>query len=443
MPRPALLLTFAFLAACTHGVRVDDLVATLDPDIGQVVHVSWTTDVPTRGHLAFGTDESYGTTTPIEDAASMSHTATMVGLLPLTEYHFAALSEVDADTVDTGDDATITTGGLAAEIPDVTLVNPLTSPDLEPLLLTSTNSFSRNHSTVFVLDAEGRVVWSWVPDSGVASVRPMADGRGVYLVEGIAENGAATTLTIVDFDGHVRRIPCADCHHDALELGDGWYAVLRVRFEDVNGETVAGDQLIEINADGDVNVIWDAFDALPVVENDQWDLGQYPDAADWTHANGIAYDPDQDLYLASLYGPREVVAIQRSTGATAWVLGGIDQTITLPDGQGFGPQHAPEFAPGGLRLFDNADLSAGSRLCAYTVDPVARTAERVWSYQTPEHDYTPVLGDVHRFDDGGSLSAWGITGRILAVASDGTPDGDLDVDADSIGQVFTLPALRP
>lgn len=442
LPRTSTIL-LPLLAACTAPVAVTDLRMTVDPALGQVVHVTWTTDEPTRGHLEYGVDTDYGASTPIDDEATTAHAATMLGLLPLTDYHLRVASEREDGTVDAGDDATVATLALAPEIPDVDVLSPFTNANVGPYVLTSTNSFSRTHSTIVVLDTDGRVVWSWVPSSGVTAVHPLADGRGVYFVDGVAENGANTTLSIVNFDGHPRHIPCADCHHDALELGDGRYAVLRTRFETVGTEKVAGDQLIEITADGGVRVVWDAFEQLPVVENDNWDLTQFPDAADWTHANGLDYDPETGTYLVSLYGPEEIVAIDRATGSTLWILGGIDNQFTIPEGETFGPQHAPAFAPGGLRMFDNADLSGGSRLSEYLVDPVTRTATRTWSYQTPELAYTPVLGDVETFDDGSSLSAWGIDGRILIVGADDDAQGGLDIDADSIGQVHTLSALRP
>ena len=65
-----------------------------------------------------------------------------------------------------------------------------------------------------------------------------------------------------------------------------------------------------------------------------------------------------------------------------------------------------------------------------------------WSYVPPTSQYTPVLGDVHRFDDGSVLSSWGATGLIQTLDTAGQVDGQLAAPYGTpVGQVMVLPGF--
>ena len=439
----AILLAPTF--ACTADVGIHDVVATLDPNIADVVHVTWTTDTPTFGAVEFGTDTAYGQASPTEPEATTEHSATMLGLYANSDYHFRVLGTPEGGEVQVGDDAVTTTGVLPSEVPDVAIVTAFDSANATPLVLASWESMDQTENSLFVFDQDGAVVWYWLPTIGLNAVHALADGTGVYYVDSVPELGADATLTIVTYDGQATSFPCAYCHHDVTELADGSFATVRSTFQEIAGERIGGDQVVTIAADGTLTVVWDAFDHLTVVENIGWDAGQLPGAADWTHANGIAYDAVSDSFLLSLYGPETVVSIQHATGATNWVLGGPDNQFA--GGEEIGVNHAPEFWEQGVRLFNNGHSAGGSKVVEWAVDPTNLTAEQTWSWAPDTHYYTPVLGDAHHYADGAVLSAWGITGHILLSDTDGLIAGDAAVTVTSlpvnVGQVTPISSLYP
>ena len=431
--------------ACTADVGIHDVVATLDPNIANVVHVTWTTDTPTFGAVEFGTDTGYGQASPTEPEATTEHSATMLGLYANSDYHFRVLGTPEGGEVQEGDDAVTTTGALPSEVPDVEIVTAFEPADARSMVLASWESMDQTENSLFVFDEDGAVVWYWLPAIGVNAVHALADGTGVYYVDSVPELGEDATLTIVTYGGQATSFPCAYCHHDVAELADGSFATVRSTFQDIDGERIGGDQVVTIAADGTLTVVWDAFDHLTVVENIGWDAGQLPGAADWTHANGIVYDAVSDSFLLSLYGPQTVVSIQHATGLTNWVLGGPDNQFA--GGEDIGVNHAPRFFEEGVLLFNNGRSAGGSKVVEWAVDPMNLTAEQTWSWAPEARLYTPVLGDAHRYADGSVLSSWGITGHILMSDTDGVIVGDAAVTAASlpinVGQVTPLTSLYP
>ena len=432
--------------ACSADVGIQDVVATLDPNIANVVHVTWTTDTPTFGAVEFGTDTGYGQASPTEPEATTEHSATMLGLYANSDYHFRVLGTPESGEVQQGDDAVTTTGALPSEVPDVEILTAFEPADARSMVLASWESIDRTDSSIIVFDEDGAVVWYWLPETeGVNAVHALADGTGVYYVDSVPDVGEDATLTIVTYDGQATRFPCAYCHHDVTELPDGGFATVRSTFQEIEGEQIGGDQVVTVAADGTPTVVWDAFDHLTVVENSGWEAGQLGGAADWTHANGIAYDTGSDSFLVSLFGPQTVVSIQHATGATNWVLGGPDNQFA--GGEDIGVNHAPRFSEEGVLLFNNGFSAGGSKVVEWAIDPMNLTAEKIWSWEPETWLYTPVLGDAHRYADGSVLSAWGITGHTLMSDTDGVIVGDAAVTAASlpinVGQVTPLTSLYP
>ncbi len=414
------------------------VTATVDPTIATVLHLSWTTPTAVAQSVSFGEGDVYDRVVT-EASASTTHAVSLTGLHADTDVHY----QVDAagSSEDRGD-AVARTGALPRDLHTFEVVSPMTNANLGPYVVTSLLTYVDETSTVLVVDASGAVVWYWRVTGGIDSVRPTRDGTGVVFVVDHSADRTQNTLDRVWFDGRATETPAPWAHHDVAEVSDGLWVVPVSTFLTIDSENVAGDQFVEIDADGFGRVIWDAFDALTVVRNNGWTSGIIPGAEDWTHTNGLAYDPVADTIVASLYFPEEVVKVERATGATDWVLGGTDNTFTFPNGAQFGPQHAPELTASGLRLFDNYDMS-GSRVVELALDESALTATQTWSWGPTTPLWTPILGDVHRYDDGSALSAWGLTGDVLAVDGAGGSAGEWLAGAgDVVGQVSDLAAFR-
>ncbi len=440
-PLYAAILALCVAAGCAGSSEAKDIAYSVDPNIATVIHVTWSTAGASTQQIAFGVTDGYGMLTPAESAATTSHEATLLGLPADTAVHFGV---VGTDGTPESDDQTAQTNALPSGLMTMTLDSPITNPNVGPFLLTSLTDVGAETASILVLDTSGNIVWYQEVAARVLSVRPTPSGGGVgYVAEHPNVDASTNTVEAVQFTGIDTSIPLPWAHHDLQPINDTTWAVIQHDFKVVDGTDVAGDRLVAVGDDGGKRLIWDAFDTLTVARNDGWNMETVNGAVDWIHANGVAFDPTEGTYLLSLFASDEVVKIDGPTGTNDWVLGGTDSNFTFTDDLTFGPQHAPEFFSGGVRLFDNA-TSTGSMAAEYTLDTTAMTATRTWDYQPQEPLWTPVLGDVHRFDDGSALTSWGVTNQIVACDADGNPAGNLSATpGEFVGQVTVLPSLYP
>ncbi|MCA9692765.1 MAG: aryl-sulfate sulfotransferase [Nannocystaceae bacterium] len=283
-------------------------------------------------------------------------------------------------------------------------------------------------SSVFMVDREGRTRWhasapvhaTWA-EGVAAGVSLRGDGTLSFVREGefyvIDELGAVTShVTPAQLD-----VPWL--HHDVIELPSGRFLALAWVFRDVEypdegALRVAGDRLVEFDADGEVYWTWDSFDHLdPQRRRDGFELlipgfdGGAP-AQDWTHANGVIHDPRDDSVLVSMRHQDWILKIDRASGAIAWRLG-MEGDLSLepsgPEGEvrWFCHQHSPQWQPDGtLLVYDNGvgnpdipDEEETSRAVGYAIDEEAMTARVAWVDDEPAF-VSALGGDVERMPGG-------------------------------------------
>ena len=82
---------------------------------------------------------------------------------------------------------------------------------------------------------------------------------------------------------------------------------------------------------------WDAFDHLDVwrfgyrLMEVFWHTRGFPNHLDWTHGNGVSYDPSDDSVIVSLRHQDAVIKIDRATRQIKWILGdhkGWNETLS-------------------------------------------------------------------------------------------------------------------
>src|SRR6185295_2526894 len=71
--------------------------------------ITWTTDQQTTSRVEYGTTSAYGSTTTVDPALVTSHTVTLPGLSPTTQYHYRVVSANGIGVANTSGDATFTT----------------------------------------------------------------------------------------------------------------------------------------------------------------------------------------------------------------------------------------------------------------------------------------------------------------------------------------------
>lgn len=80
----------------------------------EMATVSWTTDEPADGVVAYGVTASYGSVTALSAAPTTAHTATLVGLSPGTLYHYRVSSRDAAGNAADSPDGVFTTAPVSA-----------------------------------------------------------------------------------------------------------------------------------------------------------------------------------------------------------------------------------------------------------------------------------------------------------------------------------------
>jgi hypothetical protein len=145
------------------------------------------------------------------------------------------------------------------------------------------------------------------------------------------------------------------------------------------------------------------------------------------HANSVSLSGD--TVLLSMRQTDAVYAIDRTTGAILWKLGGTPtpQSLTvLGDpyaSQPLGGQHDARLLPDGtVSMFDDGSLlGRPPRAVRYRIDTVARTATMIQQITDPTVSSAICCGSARLLGDGNWLVSWGNNPVAGEYEPDGTP----------------------
>lgn len=420
------------LAGCSASpLDATSVEATLSENVGTVATVTATTEESATIVVEYGPDTTYGAETPAS-GKGLHHRIPVLGLKPDATWHYRLRVESDGRTW-LSDDHTATTDPLPDEVPRFYARKPNDGEAWGRFSLVAWEELTHGeNSGVVVLDDDGDVVWYWLPGGQVTAWSDIGPDGAVWL---LAEETADDTQ---EEDGLVRvplgnpearREPAPDAHHAVVtDVPDALAAWLVAEPRTVDGETVWGDTIVERGLDGSSRTVWSAWDTLPVETHEGWHSLYYGgDEGDWTHANGLDYDPEEDVYYVSLYYLAEIVKIDRATGEIVWEFGGTRDAFALATDQRIGHIHAPEVTEDGLLLFDNGAQPTSS-VAAYTIDASAMTASRTRDWFLPDGASVAVLGEIDALPDGSWYATWGDAHRVTVVGPDDTLHLDLDTE---------------
>lgn len=402
-----------------------EVTAEVSTVVHTVVTVRWTTTEATRGYVEFGNDGAYGLRTPLTESGT-SHEVVLLGLHADTEAHFRVISVDEGGAELPTDDYTITTGSLPPELPALTVTGEVKGwiGQYQVVPIQGTGY------AVAVIDDQGQIVWYDVLDSDRNVMRALiaADRQGlVYCLTTVGGEGGTETPSLVrrtSWDGYtVEDLTFPDMDHDFVELPDGTYAAIVLTHED--GVPGMADSIVEMSHDGTTTTrIWNAWD-------DTW-LREFenPEAMNWTHANGLDYDPVDDAYYISSKEIGTITKVDRSTGESLWYLNGNANIFDFTEGSEMvRMQHQFELQPGGILIFDNGTGDRGySRAVEYTLDEDKMVADEIWSYIRDPSVVVFAKGDVARFADGTTQVVWSSAGEIQNVDPDGTVHWQLNTE---------------
>jgi hypothetical protein len=381
-----LLAAVSALVACTSTDPIPDgedldFEVEIDPEMVLRARASWSEDVAPDAWVSFGD----GTRAPVREAGE----AILLGMPPDTEVEVRLEDEsgVLAET-------TIRTGTLPSAVPAVTAMGQALDSGW---IVSSSFPLDGGQGAAMVFDAQGRIVWYRLFDSeGTIAGKPplwavqTEPGAAWFAVSEPSRNG----FLRVPYDGSGETwIDAPGAHHDFHLREDGALAYTRSVEQAVEGYTATGDELVVRTPDGTERVVWNAFDALPLVRHDHWnDVPDVP--GDWTHANGVTWNEAQQQWTVSLYWLHQLVVIDDRSGNT---LNVYDGNTTA---ERFGPQHGVRWSGEGWWIFDNgASMSERGRLLHLSPEG---TALETW--YSPDPDHVIALGGVSLFDWGHILS---------------------------------------
>ncbi len=390
-------------------------------EVPTVFHARWSTPQPSQGQVIFSAGDATWQT-PLSEQVDTEHETLLVGSPADAEVQVRLISEADgvrrcSDTV------TMTTPSPPPELPVMSRDPDHSVQEPQGWALAP---FGPSESSIPTLvDSQGRYCW-WLQEGGYFFYAAMAPGgQSLLLLDTPHGHLNDARLIEVGLDGQTRSertIPSG--HNDFALVPDGSVMVLGREVYDayIDGQVLSmtSDTLIELQPDGSQEVVWTAREAL-------WDdlertistiAANHDDGAmDWTHGTGLTYDPNTDRLLMSLTYAGVVVALERSTLETAWILGGDASTLEIHLEQG------PAVAvPHSVQALDHRVLVYNQRLeredetCGEAtevfLDLEHGTAETSWVGRAPDCASPDTMGSAHRALDGTTLVAAGTLGRI-------------------------------
>lgn len=411
-----------------------------------VFYVSWSTSAAADSTLACGESGTLDHVLVGDDSADgKSHQVLVIGLAAGIPWQCAATSTTPTGDAWTSDTLEIDPPSEPSYFPTVYLDEASDTSAAGFVLVPTAEGGGGYGPSVALYDHQGRRVW-WAAgelDELYCEAWLGLDGRSVWWLN----MGATPSLHHATFDGYTNdEVEVPGLNHDFILLADGTLAVLEYDEREVDGYTVKGDRVVHLDADGtELGVLWSTWDAFDFDPDD----GTYdPVSEEWTHANGLRYDPVRDEYVVTLRNFSSIVGVSAATGALDWVFGGVHSTFDLSaidaEDQPTWP-HGGGPSPDGLFLFNNRgqDPDAGlwSEGVAYTLDFDAMTATTAWTYDADQSVLSLAMGNVEDVGDGRRLVGFGVAGAIVELDGD---DVTWRLDAalgTANGYVHVLPAV--
>jgi arylsulfate sulfotransferase len=392
----AAALALALLAGCGSATQVKPAPACLAGNVQYTENVLVAEfDVcsisPASTYVEFGPDTRYGLRTSAQDTSPDAATAFLVaGMRQNTTYHLRAVTTTPDGIAARGPDHTFTTGSVPAfRQPEVKVTH---APGAEPargVELAALSPGADQRLGVAAFDPSGHLIWYYDFDFTLGIAQPIKllpnghfllvlylGGKVLATVREIDLAGRTVSqFTATDVDASLKaagsRLVVDSLSHDFLSLTSGPRAghLLLLgtdyqSFAKLPGYTgpirVAGNDIVDLDAHHNAVWTWRAFDHL--------DVNRHPYLfPDWTHANALAYSPDDGNLLLSLRHQSWVIKIDyengKGNGDVLWRLG-YQGDFALTSGapaNWFFAQHDVSFlSPNStgdiqLGLFDNGD----------------------------------------------------------------------------------------
>ena len=375
----------------SSSVSPHGIAARLSDTIVTVIEVTWETETATTGYVDFGETSNYGYETPATNYGT-THSRLLLGMPGNTEVHYRVVT-TDGTVSEIGDDHSLTTGALPTAVPTLTT----TGTSVEGFRLLTVNG---QWVGILIVDAHDRIVWYYEHTfDDLVTLQSALSTDGAHLIFNspchITQMSEYGSLLWVTLDGaQWTQASVAGIAHDFVQASDGTVTAIVQETREVDGYQVWADRLVEVTREGDQTEIWNAWDAMemPTVTED----------LDWTHANAINFDEEEDAYYVGMTNLSTIFKIDRSTGEIIWQLGGESSDFAFSaDSEQLTFHHNFDIAEGLLTIFVNGEETENetSRVVQYEIDEDAMIVSETWRYISETPPWIYALGDASMINE--------------------------------------------
>jgi len=462
------VLLLAAVTACeptraTHADR--PVLLTVDPGSSTSNVLSaravFSTPGPAAVRVIVRDEQGKTSMTPIRAVAGGEDTLTVLGLRPSTSYT-ASVELLTGSQRLASSEISFTTNALPPGLANAHMAR--ISGSTTSMSLTAVNVGGQFYAVAF--DTAGNVAWYrdfsayGLP---VANVTKQRDGN-ITAFLGTSSGWQPSTDFCVEVtpEGNV----IAEYHapdgyymdtHEILITGSGpdrtvhffTYSIRNMDLTTIGGGhdvATAGHQLVRLNAAGEVEFRWDAWDHIGL---DEWvnedDMKAIRTSTDFDHPNALTFDGNGN-YVVSWRNLNQLMSIDAKTGDVLWRFGGLRGQYAFVGDElgGFSKQHAVKVLPDGhVLVFDNGtDHSpAESRAAEYRLNPSTGQATIVWQFRHDPALFARYVGWTERLSNGDTWVAFSFFGRVVQVgpAGDVRWEGQLRVDGVDRSQYRIVP----
>jgi len=330
-----------------------------------------------------------------------------------------------------------------------------------PMSIPGANELNKSFGMLLAVDSDGTVVWYYKTDSRISDFDILPDGTISYMTQD-------SRLTIIDMMGNIKKswyaehrpegevdsaiaVDALTFHHDATYLPNGNIAVLSSEYQEISNyftsetdknaprktQKVMGDVIKEFTPSGKVVWEWNAYDYLDPFRigyetfSEYWERRGFPGVIDWSHANTILFNEDDDAYIINFRYQSALMEIDKKTKEINWIFGepsGWSKNLQKKliklegDSEWFWHQHSPSLTPAGnILIFNNSNyharpfekpidrLSTRSHAVEYKINEETFIAKEVWTSlnDADENIVSVAMGDVDYLPNGNILAAYG------------------------------------
>lgn len=350
--------------------------------------------------------------TPHIQRSTGSQQQALQGVPPHTPVEALLVTMVDGERLESEGVVTATSGAQADLVPDpqVSVWDPeRTSPEqwiLGSIDVTS-KSWYDGPFYLFVMDRQGRVVWTKEVPRSLCAMVPRVSRDGTHVVFNATsiythfDLGQRSILMRTTLDGlevSTTEVPGNHLHFD--EMDDG--SVLL--------DVYQGDQqavIRELSPQGTGRTVWNCTE-------------EYGNRC---NTNTINWVPERDTILYSQYQAASIMEVSRTTGEVLRSWGERSDWSFDPPEHAFHWQHYPTFTPEGhlltsTHLYEDHDTQV---VLEYEVDDESKTLRTVWSWGWDDPIWAKYSGEAQRLANGNTLVNYGTEGWIREL----TPEGDV------------------